>query len=129
MSEPVTALAQRCEGHERPAGVAGGGQLGPAESEAGDAVGFECAHVELVEVASDLVDPHCVLAGEEAAACGEQRALRRRPGPFPVLLSDRRFGAVDRRVGHLQVDVGVVEGEAHGPSTVEVAVVEDPPQS
>src|SRR5205085_1479592 len=75
-----------------------------AEPEAGRRVTFERPRLELVEMASPLVDPRAVLAVQEPAPGGEQRDQGRAPGVIPRAGGHARLGAVDRFAGCFEID-------------------------
>jgi hypothetical protein len=100
----VPALAQRGQPGELPPGPDGRGQLGPAQAQPGGGVTLQGTQPQLGELVADLVDPGCVLTGQEAPFRDEQRGQRRPPRPPPVLLGDRGLGPVDGLGCGLQVD-------------------------
>src|SRR3954471_3985319 len=55
--QAVSTLAERCELHEEPSGVASGGELGSPESESGRRVGLERPEMEVFESVAHLIDP------------------------------------------------------------------------
>ncbi len=88
----------------RRAGADGGGELGAANAERGGGVRLEGTDVQRREVPALVVDPRCVLAGEERPAGDEHRDLRRAPRFVGRIERERALGTVHGGGGRLDVD-------------------------
>ena len=76
-------LAEWRETNQFPTGTFGGGQLSTADVQRGVRVGLQRPLPQQLQFMTDAIGPADRLAGQEAAAGGEQRDLRGAPGPRP----------------------------------------------
>jgi hypothetical protein len=101
----MPGLTEQCDFQQFPRCPLRSRQFRSTELEARRRVAFQGTRVHIGEATAPRLGPRRVGLGQEPSACHEQRGQRGRPRPPPVLERDSGLGRVQRRGGHLDVDV------------------------